>query len=171
MEIFTPYIVIEHIPGQKVKLTLSKWRKRFNFITYRIYPFILLAIGINAAIFTYKEMSYFSILFFGIGIPILCLMMFIRKYLIYININNDYIDVTRKTITGEDTVKYSINSIKRITCKIRYGRGGGTYYFLETRNDQKAEFLTIPYLDMNKAKTTALIAELESITKLKVALV
>jgi len=171
MEIFTPYIVIEHIPGKKVKLTLSKWRKRFNFFTFRIYPFILLAIGINAAIFTYKDMYYFSILFFGICIPILCLMMFLRKYLIYININNDYIEITRKTIMGEDTIKYSINSIKKLTCKVRYGRGGGTYYYFETINDQKAEFLTIPYLDMNKLKTTALIAELETITKLKVALV
>ncbi|MBX2931546.1 MAG: hypothetical protein KF781_06355 [Chitinophagaceae bacterium] len=168
MNIFSPYNTINHAQGEKIELELPNWRKKFYYITFRIFPFILLAININAFVFAYRDIPAFFGITLGICIPFICVVMLFKKYPIVIKISNDYIEVNRNTIKGNETIKFSVSSIKKITCKIRGGRNGGTFFFLHTINDYKAEFLTIPPLNMEKEKTTAIIAELEKITGIEV---
>ncbi len=167
MKPFSPYKIIKQVEGECIELELPKGNKRLNFFTYRIFPFILLIISINAYFFAYKEIPIIGIIM-GIGIPILCFFMFIRKYIISIKINQEYIEFEKRTVLGKQTFKFSFPSIKKIICKIRYGKGGGTYLYVHTINDNSEEFLTIPSLYTTRENTTSVIAEIEKITKIKV---
>ncbi len=167
--IFIPYNVLQFIPSEKIELVLSKKRRIVNFILFRIYPFILLAL-LGVCLFFAQDISLLLLSLFVLAIVVICSMLFFKKYPIHILINKKEIKITEKRFNKTVVYCFSFNEIKKITCYETYGRGGGTYFSIITNSNQKISLLNIPVLQMNNAKTKNIVEQIEKITGIQVAM-
>lgn len=149
--------------GSNINIELPNWRKNINYITLRIFPFVLSVITVYAVILNFKEMpkAYSYVLL--IGIPALSVYMFFTKYSVQTIIKPPYIQVYKNSFRGKEESNINFNSIHKLTCKIRYGKYGGTFFYLHTSANKKIEFITIPVTNMKKEYTDLIIKELEAI--------
>jgi multidrug transporter EmrE-like cation transporter len=166
MNIFSPYKVNSFVLGNLIDIELPSWRKKLNFFTFRIFPFFLFSVCFLAIVLNYKTLPIKYTIMLGIGISALSVYILLQVYLVKTSIHHNQIIIHKKTIRGSIVKSYDINTIKKISCKIRYSKYGGTFFYLTTTNmpDLKIEFITIPFLNMNDENTGKICKEITAIS-------
>lgn len=171
VKIFSPYKTVQFISGNVIELELPTWRQNFCFIFYRIFPFILAGLVIVALSMAANELPQALSYSLGIGVFIICIMLWFRKFITEIKLDKSQIIISRNTLFGNDIAEIKWNEITQLTCLVRHGKGGGAYFYLYNNDNHKIEFITIPLLSMKEKNTKAIIAEIEILSKINVEMV
>lgn len=165
MNIFSPYKLNSFVSGSLIEIELPNWRMKLNFFLFRIFPIFLCLLNILIIVLFYKELPLAFTYILGISMPILSAFLMLKGYGVKTIIKPSQIIIHKKIISGNVINNYAISSIKNISCKIRYGKYGGTFFYLTTQeNKNKIEFITIPVLNMKKENTSLIIKEITAIT-------
>lgn len=167
MKIFAPYTVLI-CTQTELHLLLPNGRSKFYFFLYRIFPFFLLALNINLVIQAMNDLPPFLLWPLVIGITAICILLWFKKFVTELSINKINVELKTQTIHGAENHSFLQNDIEKIIYKLKYGRGGGTFFYIQLYNKQKIEIITIPSTHMNEQCTIAIIQHLKTITNLPI---
>lgn len=168
MNIFSPYHVIEHT-GKHLHLALPTWRKRFQFFFFRIFPFVLLGLTVPV-IYNAKDMPMGMVYLMVLITIAVSLILLFKQYPVEVDIDSASIQLIQKALGGTKQQTILINDIEELTCKIRHGKYGGTFFRVKLKTGGKVEIITIPVLNMKRENTDQIVAVLEQITGLKITM-
>lgn len=172
MHIFSPYKVNSFVSGSLIEIELPNWRKKTNYILFRIFPIFLFLLNILTIVLFYNELPLAFTIILAISLPIISAFLMLQGYVVKTIIKPNQIIIHKKIINGSVIHNYTTNNIKKISCKIRYGKYGGTFFYLTTQeNKNKIEFITIPVLNMKNENTSLIIKEISAITTKEIEMI
>jgi hypothetical protein len=165
MNIFAPYQVLEHTE-KHIHLALPTWRKRVQFFFFRIFPFVLFGLLVPV-ILNAKDMPMGLLYLFILTTMAVSLILLFKKYPVEVDITSTSIQLIQKTFAGTKQQTLLVNDIEELSCKIRHGKYGGTFFKVKLKTGEKLEVITIPVIIMKRENTDQIISVIEQITGLK----
>lgn len=143
-----------HREPETITWNLSKGDRKFHFVLLRIYPWILIIIGIGTAFFLSADGEYEFLWMIGLLPLIPAIIMLFTEYPLRLIFSKGKILVERKnTFRGTSKTFYELSEFPVFYTEYNYGKYGGQEFGLFRTDAKMKRLAKVPWTRLKKANT------------------
>jgi hypothetical protein len=135
-----------------ITFQLTKGNAIFHFIFFRIYPYLLIALGLGLMfLMAYESGPDKWLVLIGLLPIAIAIFMLLTHYPIQLEFTKEGIKrITKSSFRGTIESFYYSAQINSLAYLITFGRGGGLWLLAVLNEDKKVKLIQIPRLRLTK---------------------